>query len=132
MSLNAVGQAREDLAGLLREHLDRPVCAHVPERVTAPCVVIEPGGPWLEPSDRAGWWLVAFDVLPVVAHTTNAAATSALDQAVAETVMAIGQSAQWWVTESGPPEVLTYNGVPHLCAPITVRTEIDMNQPEGD
>lgn len=105
--MTTLTELRTDLATVI-DSTGAPAHDHLPERLTPPVQVIEPGSPYL--TDEAdgltfGEIQVAFDVVLVARRGTSAAQTKALDVMVQDLYAAVDASA-WFVREVEQPYAL--------------------------
>lgn len=87
-------EARKALAAAL----DAP--DHVPESIDPPCVVIQPGDPWLSPDANFGWdsLIVRMEVFVLVDPKDNESMADDLDAATLPALDAI-EKAGWGIQE---------------------------------
>ena len=82
---NTLKAARDELA-LLLTSAGVSVHSYIPERITPPVAVIEPGSPYMEEGTTFCEFQVRFNVVLLAAHATNENATNHLDQAICDII----------------------------------------------
>lgn len=117
-------QHRADLAQVLTEATQGTkvtVHRYVPESVSAPAVVIEPGDPYLS-SEQAetpfGQYHARWDLIAVAQVATNETATDELDDLIGAIVA--GLAGAYVVERVSQPYVYQSNTALHLAADLTV------------
>ena len=98
---------RADLAEILGAG-DVPAFPHLPERLTPPVQLLEPGSPYITDAGEDltfGEVEVAYDVTLVVRPGTSAAQTAALDELV-QTVVELVDATPWFVRDVEQPFAL--------------------------
>lgn len=116
--MNRIAQSRASLKTDL-ELTTTPVLDHIPELLSAPAYIIQPGTPWVTGDGQPyGHYTVAWKVTAVVDVASNEVATHDLDQLIADALGVVD------VEEISEPYVYASNTALHLAADITVTTTI--------
>lgn len=85
---NTLRSARDELA-LLLSAAGVSVFTYLPERVTPPVAVIEPGQPYMVQGDTFDSFTVRLNVILLAAPASNERATEELDQAICDVIDAV-------------------------------------------
>ncbi|MDR1393457.1 MAG: hypothetical protein LBJ62_05775 [Bifidobacteriaceae bacterium] len=122
----ALETAREALAAYLTAQAGLTVNPYVPESLAPPCGFLEPGEPYLEPSDARRCLIQRLAIVIVEPKTPNAAATAGLEETLLTVLAALANQSDWWGFRVRQPEMLIIGGAPHLAASIEIATEIHL------
>ncbi|MBL6760915.1 MAG: hypothetical protein ISQ15_09640 [Ilumatobacteraceae bacterium] len=107
---NTLRAARDELA-LLLSGAGVSCFPYLPEKVTPPVAVIEPGSPYMVQGDTFESFTVRFNVIILAAPATNETATAALDQAVCDVIDAVDT---FYVDNVEQPSSFTTGGADFL------------------
>lgn len=115
---NFIEDARTDLKGLLTGYT---VHEYRPEKVSAPCIVIEPQDQYLVPGQTRGEWRVSMTLTCLIATSTNKTATQRMDETISNVIETL--RGEWTVTGVSTG-IITVNEYDHLAALISINTNI--------
>ena len=86
--MNTLASARKEIKVVL-DQAGYTVWSFIPERVTPPVVVLEPGSPYMNEGDAFTLFVCRFDLILLAATATNSKATEDLDQMIMDEVPVI-------------------------------------------
>lgn len=96
------------------------VVDYVPGRVTPPIVIITSGGTYITSGTLGGEYLLNLDCVAVAARADNESATEALDELLANLLLALEPLEYATLTGIGAPYTLTTNNTEYLAANVSV------------
>ena len=94
--MNMLATERHNITLALTQAMDVEVHSFIPGRPTPPCIVIEPGGPYLEEGETYCDFNVRHSLILLADNATNETATQLLDQMICECIDALDK----WNIES--------------------------------
>ena len=107
--MSTLGTLRSDLATLLGTATGFTANDHAPGRLTVPAVFILPGSPYVEAGNTFGSFRVRLTATLAVTAVNNETASSGLDDAVEEAIIA-AVNGGWGVEKASEPYALEANG----------------------
>ena len=114
--MNTLASARQEIKHVL-DQAGYTVWSFIPERVTPPVVVLEPGSPYMNEGDAFTLFVCRFDLILLAATATNSKATEDLDQMIMDCVDALDM---YYIEEVSKPMQIEANGVAYLGTTISI------------
>ena len=102
------------------------VLDYVPERIVPPIVIITSGSPYLVGESLSNDYRLALNLTLVAATATNEEATEALDELIAETVLAISTLGYVILKSVNTPYRLAANNAEYLASDLNLDLSITL------